>query len=121
MVSTPIKILTKLLANKVQKCIIPVIRKNQYGFIKTRNIQDCLAWSFEYIHMCHKSKKEIVIFKVDFEKAFDKINYEAILFMLKHPRFGDKWIRWINNILQTASASVILNGVPGKKSIVNVE
>ena len=111
----PIKILTMLLVNKVQKCIIPVISKNQYGFIKTRNIQDCLAWSFEYIHMCHKSKKEIVIFKVDFEKAFDKINYGAILFMLKHLGFGDKCIRWINNILQTASASVILNGVPGKK------
>ena len=90
------------------------VSKNQYGLIKTRNIQDCLAWSFEYIHMCHKSKREIIIFKIDFVKAFDKVNYNAILFMMKHLGFSDKWIRWVNKILSTATTSVILNGVPGK-------
>src|SRR4051812_19862134 len=49
LVSMPIKILTKLLANRAQQIIISRISKNQYGFFKTRNIQDCLAWSFEYI------------------------------------------------------------------------
>ena len=31
--------------------------------------------------------------------------------------FGDKWISWISCILNSASASVLLNGVPGKKII----
>lgn len=112
----PIKILTKLLANRVQPIITPRVSKNQYGFIKSRNIQDCLAWSFEYIHMCHKSKKDFIIFKIDFVKAFDKVEHNAIMFMLKHMGFSDKWTRWVNMILSTttATASVILNGVPGK-------
>lgn len=66
--------------------------------------------------MCHKSKKEIIILKIDFEKAFDKVDHKAILYMLKYLGFEDKWIRWVKQILTTASASVILNGVPGKKS-----
>jgi hypothetical protein len=109
-----LKVITKQLANRLQKEIIPLIHQNQYGFIKTRTIQDCLAWAFEYLHLCHKSKKEIVIIKLDFEKAFDMIEYNAIIDMMKHMGFGDLWISWITNILTSASTSVILNGVPGK-------
>ena len=74
-----------------------------------------MAWAHEYLHLCHQSKKEIVIFKIDFEKAFDKVEYSAILEMMRCLGFGELWISWINCILKSASASVPLNGVPGKK------
>ena len=92
LVSLALKFITKLLANRLQKIIIPLVHKNQYGFIKKRSIHDCLAWAFEYLHLCHKSKKEIVIIKLDFEKAFDKVEYSAILAMMKHIGFGEKFI-----------------------------
>jgi retron-type reverse transcriptase len=109
-----LKVLTKLIANRVQDVIIPLIHSNQYGFIKSRTIQDCIAWAFEYLHICHRSKKEIIIIKLDFEKAFDLVEHSAVLTMLKHMGFGDKFLSWIKMILTTASTSIILNGVPGK-------
>ena len=87
-----LKIIAKLLANRMQQVVIPSIHKNQYGFIKSRTIHDCLAWAFEYIHMCHKSKKEVIILKLDFEKAFHKVEYMAILQMLQHMWFLSKWL-----------------------------
>ena len=93
------------------------MHKNQYGFIKSRTIQDYLAWTFEYIHQCNQSKQPIIILKLDFEKAFDKIEYKTIIAMLKAKGFGPRWINWVTNILQSASTSVLLNGVARKKII----
>jgi hypothetical protein len=93
------------------------LHKNQYGFIKGRNIQDCIGWAFEYLYICHKSKRPIIILKIDFEKAFDKVEYPAIIAMLKAKGYGPKWIRLVESILHSTSTSVLLNGVLGKKIV----
>jgi hypothetical protein len=43
LLNNSMKILTKLLANRLQPFMSRLIHKNQYGFIKGRSIQDCLA------------------------------------------------------------------------------
>jgi hypothetical protein len=114
LLNTSIKFINKALADRLQTVILKVIHQNQYGFIKSRTIQDCLGWAFQYIHLYHKSKKELVIIKLDFEKAFDKIEHEVILQVMSHKGFGQKWNQWTKDILSSGTFAILLNGVPSK-------
>lgn len=44
------KLLTKSLANRLHSVILTLVHQNQYGFIKNRTIQDCLARTFTSIN-----------------------------------------------------------------------
>jgi hypothetical protein len=108
------KIVTKQLGNRLQKAIIPLVHTNQYGFIKSRTIQDCLAWAFEHIYQCHHSKRQIVILKLDFTKAFDTIEHMEILQMMRQFGFSNRWMGWTKAILESATTSILLNGLLGR-------
>jgi retron-type reverse transcriptase len=107
-----LKLLTKLLADRLQQWILKLVSANQYGFIRGRTIQDCLAWAFEFIYQCEKSKREIIVLKLDFEKAFDMIEHDTILNILQHMGFDDVWLKWIKCLLDSGHSSILLNGVP---------
>jgi hypothetical protein len=107
LINCVVKIITKLMGERLQSVIIPLVHHNQYGFIKSRTIQDCLAWAFEYIHQCQQSRQEILIIRLDFE-------HSTIILMMKQLGFSESWLQWTASILGSASTSVLLNGVLGK-------
>jgi hypothetical protein len=49
LLNSVLKIITKILANRLQKIIPKMVHKNQYGFLKKRSIHDCLGWALEYL------------------------------------------------------------------------
>ncbi|GJT88085.1 RNA-directed DNA polymerase, eukaryota [Tanacetum coccineum] len=53
-----------------------------------------------------------MIFKVDFEKAFDSVTWDYLIDSLKAFGFSQKWCNWIKGCLKTAMGSVLVNGSP---------
>jgi hypothetical protein len=68
------KILMKILAIRLGLIIHKVIADTQIAFIWDRFIMEGIVILHETIHEIHHKKMSGVLFKIDFEKAYDKFN-----------------------------------------------
>jgi hypothetical protein len=66
---------------------------------------------------CHKSGKELIILKLDFEKAFDRIEHQTMLQIMKFKGFSQKWLHWMSSVFSSGTSVVLLNDIPGKTSL----
>ncbi|GJR18938.1 RNA-directed DNA polymerase, eukaryota, reverse transcriptase zinc-binding domain protein [Tanacetum coccineum] len=106
------KIIAKVLANRLSKVIDKVVCKEQSVFISGRFILDGPLMLSEIMSWYKKKKRNLMFFKVDFEKAFDTVSWKFLDHMLSSLGFGNKWRKWINACLHSARASVLINGSP---------
>ncbi|GJZ18778.1 RNA-directed DNA polymerase, eukaryota, reverse transcriptase zinc-binding domain protein [Tanacetum coccineum] len=51
-----------------------------------------------------------MIFKVDFEKAFDSLRWDHLDSVMENLGFGSKWWFWIHGCISKARSSVLVNG-----------
>lgn len=49
---------------------------------------------------------------MDFAKAFDTVEWEFLFDLLKARGFGKRWLNWIQNILFSSKANILVNGSP---------
>jgi hypothetical protein len=103
------KIITKVLTNRLASCINNVISDFQYGFIKGKYIMDGVVSLHEIIHEVKKKKQSGVIFKVDFEKAYDKVNWNFLYHMMTKKGFGGKWCDWVMRTVRGGKVAIKTN------------
>jgi len=73
------KIIAKVLIARLASVIDTLIDPNQAAFIKVRNILDSVASAQEIVHACDISHWLAMLFKLDFKKAFDTIDWTFLL------------------------------------------
>lgn len=59
-----------------------------------------------------RKKKKAVLFKVDFEKAYDSVSWDFLESMMVRMGFDGVWRKWIKECLSTANVSILVNGSP---------
>jgi hypothetical protein len=68
------KIFTKVMVNRMTGIATKLINPSQMAFMSGRIIMEGVVMLHETIHEIHKKKMSGVILKLDFEKAYDKVN-----------------------------------------------
>ncbi|CAL5444250.1 unnamed protein product [Camellia sinensis] len=112
LVSSLYKIFTKVLSSRLKVVIPQIISENQSLFIGGRNILDRVLVANEVVDSWKKARKRSLVIKLDFEKAYDSLNWGFLLSMMINFRFSEKWVKWIKECITSSRLSVFANEAP---------
>ena len=82
-----------------------------------RNILNGVVILHETVHEMHRKKLNGVIFKIDFEKAYDKVKWSFLQQTLRMKGFSEIWRAWIHNFITGGSVAIKVNDDVDKKGI----
>jgi hypothetical protein len=76
------KIFSKVVTIRLEKVSQRLVAKEQSVFIRGRYILGSVVIVHEIVHSIHKSKEPGVILKLDYEKAYNRVNIDFLLEIL---------------------------------------
>nr|GFA14429.1 RNA-directed DNA polymerase, eukaryota [Tanacetum cinerariifolium] len=106
------KVVTKILANRLSLVISDLVSNSQSAFIANRQILDGPFILNEVLAWFKNKKKQALVFKADFTKAYDSVRWDFLLDVLHAFGFGPRWHNWIQAIFSSNMASLLINGSP---------
>ncbi|GAU23824.1 hypothetical protein TSUD_27340 [Trifolium subterraneum] len=106
------KILSKLLAARLKRVLGKLISNCQSAFLPQRQILDGVVVLNEIIDLATRRKDSCMLFKVDFETAYDTVNWGFLERMMVKMGFAEGWVKWIRACIFESSMSVLVNGSP---------
>ncbi|XP_020220498.1 uncharacterized protein LOC109803368 [Cajanus cajan] len=106
------KVLTKVLANRMSRVMPTIISGSQSAFVKGRQILDGVLIANEVVEEARRLRRALVCFKVDFEKAYDSVNWEYLWDVMGKMGFGPTWVSWMRECVCLTKSSVLINGSP---------
>ena len=110
LVTSLYKIIVKVLAKRLWVVLGETISKSQGAFVTERQILDVVLVANEVVEDYKSGNKEGLVFKIDFERAYDNVNWGYLDFVLQKKNFGSKWRSWIKGCLSSVSFSLLING-----------
>ena len=103
------KIVAKILANRIRLLVPKLVHPSQAGFVKGRSLaESCLSvWA----GMEEGPRRgDFVFLKIDFEKAYDRLEWRFLEECLEVMGFGSIFCGWVKGLFQNAAARVQVNG-----------
>ena len=110
LLNTDYKIGAKAIAARLKRVMPDLIDANQTGFLQGRFIGENVRFVLDLIDYSISNNIPGFLLLVDFEKAFDKLEWSFIQRTLEFFKFGPSFINWIHTFYSRSMACVCNNG-----------
>jgi hypothetical protein len=84
------------------------------GFVHGRFILDNVFLAFEAMEWANESDENLIMLLLNFEKAYDIINWTLLQESMRELGFSNQWIQWTTTLYEEAKTSMVVNGQKGK-------
>ena len=109
------KIFAKILTERLKKVLTKLIGAEQQGFIPGGDIAGNLLLVKEIIAYCDEEDMEGILIMMDFMKAYDRVNRETMMEIMKRMNIGENFRNMIHLLYDDSMARVVVNGEMGEK------
>ena len=104
------KIAAKAIANRIKSVIPKLINNDQTGFLKGRFIGENIRLIDNIINYASQKNIPGLLLFIDFEKAFDSLEWSFIERTLQYFGFGPSLISWFQTFYKNIESCVLNNG-----------
>ena len=104
------KIASKVIASRLHNIIPKLVDISQTGFVKDRLIGDSIRVINDLMDICKLKKQNMTLMMIDFEKAFDTLNWNFLFKTLQSMNFGPSLINWVKTFYTNIESCVMNNG-----------
>ncbi|KAK1666249.1 hypothetical protein QYE76_054408 [Lolium multiflorum] len=107
------KIVSKAFAYRLDPIAHKTISLNQTAFIKGRNLLEGPLALIEIVHELRSKSLGGILLKLDFEKAYDRVNWEFLAEVLRCKGFEEAYIHRVLQLVSGGQTAISINGVIG--------
>lgn len=104
------KILTLILATRIQNYTKKLIKPDQTGFIIGRNGTNNIRRVLNLQSIAANDRTPSMLLSLDAEKAFDRVDWLFLEQTLLEMGFGETFATWINTLYKNSRSKVRVNG-----------
>ena len=108
------KLASKCIAYRIKKVLPDIIHEDQTGYIKDRYIGENINRIMNLIDYTDEQDIPALLVLIDFEKAFDSLEWNFIRKVLQYFNFGPSLLKWIDTLYTDIQNCVINNGWTSK-------
>ena len=111
LVNVDTKIMTKVIAWRIKNVLPDIIHHNQTGYVKDRFIGETIRSIYDIMDFTVKENIPGLMVFIDFQKAFDSVEWKFLFKCLEVFNFGPDFLRWVKVFYKNIQSCIMNNGM----------